>query len=309
MEKMNCKQCPRACGADRTQGKGRCGAPWDFWVSRAALHPWEEPCISGTRGSGTVFFGGCNLGCVFCQNRAISRGTPDTVGTLLDGEALASLLLRLQDKGAHNLNLVTPTHYALQLATVLEAVKPRLSIPVVYNTGGYESVETLRRLDGLVDIYLPDFKYASPTLAKRFSDAEDYPAVALLALQEMLRQSGPPQLDASGLMMRGTIVRHLVLPGHREDSIAVLELLAKQVGSQAFLLSLMSQYTPSFAQGEGIGELKRRVTTFEYTAVSEKAEQLGFSGYFQARSSAKADYTPNFEEESLLEITRIRRKK
>ena len=150
-----------------------------------------------------------------------------------------------------------------------------------------------------MDIYLPDFKYASPTLAKRFSDAEDYPAVALLALQEMLRQSGLPQLDASGLMMRGTVVRHLVLPGHREDSIAVLELLAKQVGSQAFLLSLMSQYTPDFVDGGKYPELARRVTTFEYNSVMKKAEELGFDGFFQARSSASADYTPDFKGERM----------
>lgn len=225
----------------------------------------------------------------------ISRGKS---GKGLQGEALADLFLRLQEQGAHNINLVTPTHYAVQLASVLERIKPRLSIPVVYNTGGYECVETLRRLEGLVDVYLPDFKYASPALAKQLSCAEDYPTVAEAALGEMLRQSGKPQLDKEGLLTHGTVVRHLVLPAHREDSIAVLRLLADRFGTDAFLLSLMSQYIPSEGSADLPRELKRRVTTFEYTAVSDEAERLGFSGYFQARSSAKSNYTPNFAEET-----------
>ena len=287
----HCRQCPRNCGVDRTRGVGYCGVPWGFRVSRAALHMWEEPSISGVRGSGTVFFAGCNLRCIFCQNRAISHGA---MGREMDGETLEGLFLRLQDEGAHNINLVTPTPYARQLAQVLEHVKPRLHIPVVYNSGGYESVETLRYLSGLVDIYLPDFKYFDAELAKSYSDAADYREIATKALAEMLEQTGTPQLDADGMLVRGTVVRHLVLPGSRHDSIAVLEHLAERFGSDAFLLSLMSQYTPEFAADCGYRPLLRRVTEFEYNTVTEAAQRLGFEGYFQARSSATEAYTPDF---------------
>lgn len=288
--KNNCMQCPRQCGTDRTQSVGFCGAPWDFVVARAALHLWEEPPISGTRGSGTVFFSGCNLRCVFCQNRDISR---QIHGKRMNAEALAKTMLSLRDAGAHNINLVTPTPYAKQLIPVLEQVKPSLGIPIVYNCGGYESVETLRALEGLVDIWLPDVKYFSSELSRRYSAAEDYYRVAEGALEEMLRQAGAPQFDADGMLLRGVIVRHLVLPTHRDDSIALLESLAARFGTDRFLLSLMSQYTPQFAD-PAHRQLCRRVTTFEYNAVSDAALRLGFDGYFQARDSATPNYTPDF---------------
>ena len=290
--KDHCVQCPRACGADRADGKvGFCGAPWEFFVARAALHLWEEPSISGKNGSGTIFFSGCNLRCAFCQNREVSH---NALGKRVSEDALIALMLDLQEQGAHNINLVTPTPYAEQLVPVLQRVRPLLNIPIVYNCGGYESVETLRRLEGLVDIYLPDFKYADPALAARYSCAQDYPAVALSALEEMLRQTGKPQFDADGMLLRGTVVRHLVLPSSRKDSIAVLRLLAERFGTSAFLLSLMSQYTPDFALGSPYKELHRRVTSFEYDAVLCEAQRLGFDGYLQSRTSASAAYTPEF---------------
>lgn len=260
-------------------------------MARVALHEWEEPSVSGKNGSGTIFFSGCNLRCVFCQNHEVSH---NALGQEVDAEKLIALMLRLRDEGAHNINLVTPTQYAYQLADVLREVRPKLDIPVVYNCGGYESVETLRRLDGLVDVYLPDFKYFSPELSTRYSGAKDYYPVALAALGEMLRQTGRPQFDADGMLLRGTVVRHLVLPAQRTDSIDVLRALANEFGTDAFLLSLMSQYTPDFARDCSYTELHRRVTTFEYNAVLAEAQSLGFDGYFQSRSSSSAKFTPDF---------------
>lgn len=286
-----CEQCPRRCGVDRTESRGFCGVPWDFCVARADLHAWEEPPISGTRGSGTIFFSGCNLRCVFCQNREISR---EGLGCILRADELRAHMLALRDRGAHNINLVTPTPYAEALIPLLREVKPLLGIPIVYNCGGYECVETLRRLEGLVDIYLPDFKYCSAELSARYSGAEDYYPTALAALREMLRQVGAPQIGADGILRRGTIVRHLVLPSHRADSIALLNALASEFGTSAFHLSLMSQYTPQFAQDSPYRALHRRVTSFEYDSVLAVAQNLGFVGYFQSRDSATAAFTPNF---------------
>ena len=294
----NCLQCPRKCGSDRAGGNlGYCGAPWDFCISRASLHMWEEPSVSGTRGSGTIFFSGCNLRCVFCQNRDISHGIK---GKRIDVGELADLMLRLRDAGAHNINLVTPTPYAHQLVAVLKDVKPRLGIPIVYNCGGYESVDTLRALEGLVDVYLPDFKYYDSELSSRYSGAADYDTVALAALREMLRQTGAPRIEGDGLITRGTIVRHLVLPGCRKDSIALLRMLASELGTSSFLLSLMSQYTPQFAKDCDYPNLCRRVTSFEYGSVLDEAERLGFDGYFQGRTSATPSYTPDFDDRGLL---------
>ena len=296
--KNNCLQCPRQCGVDRENGAvGYCRAPWNFIVSRASLHMWEEPSVSGTRGSGTIFFSGCNLRCVYCQNRTISQSVQ---GKVLDAAALSELMLRLEQAGAHNVNLVTPTPYAFQLADVLERVKPKLGIPIVYNCGGYESPEALKRLDGLVDVYLPDLKYFDAALAARYSDAPDYFPTALSALREMLRQAGKPQLDSDGMIARGVIVRHLVLPSHRSDSIALLGRLANEFGTNALLLSLMSQYTPDFAQNTPYPALHRRVTSFEYNSVLSHAQTLGFDGYFQARTAATPDFTPDFLDTGLL---------
>ncbi len=288
-----CTQCPRKCGVDRSLTAGFCGADDRIRLARAALHPWEEPCISGENGSGTIFFVGCNLRCVYCQNRRISR--QGDAGTAVTPEELGSVMLALQREGAANINLVTPTPYAMQLIPVLRSIRPRLRIPVVYNCGGYESVDTLRAMEGLIDVYLPDFKYDSAQLSRLYSGVSDYSSVALDALDEMLRQTGAPVLGEDGLMKKGVLVRHLVLPGCREDSVNVLELLKARFGNQNFLLSLMSQYTPSFSDDSVPKNLRRRVTSFEYGCVLETAERLGFEGYLQERSSAVKDYTPDFD--------------
>jgi putative pyruvate formate lyase activating enzyme len=262
-------------------------------IARAALHFFEEPPISGTRGSGTVFFVGCSLRCVFCQNRVISRA--DRIGRVVTPEELADIFLSLEAQGAHNINLVTPTHFADGLLEALTMARSNLTVPVVYNTSGYERVETLRRLDGLVDIYLPDFKYISSELSSRYSAAPDYAEVAADALREMFRQVGRYEIGEDGLMQRGMIVRHMVLPKGRQDSIAVLDRLAELLPVDGILLSLMSQYTPEFAMDSPYAELHRKVTTFEYRSVVERAAALGFDGFMQEKSSATAQYTPDFE--------------
>lgn len=286
-----CSMCPRRCGADRNERTGVCGAPQRFLVPRVSLHAFEEPCLSGKNGSGTVFFGGCNLHCVFCQNHAISGGG---VGELLTGEALESRIFELVERGAHNINLVTPTHYTLPLARLLAGIKHKLPVPVVWNSGSYESVSALRALDGLVDVYLPDFKYASSELATRYSHAPDYPEVALAAIREMYRQRGAVRFDGKGMMVTGVMVRHLVLPTARKDSMAALSLLAKHLPVADIRLSLMSQFTPDFVDATVYPELARRVTSFEYDSVVRHALALGFDGYLQDRASATKDYTPDF---------------
>ena len=291
-----CNLCPRACGVDRSRGaRGVCGSGDVARVARVALHPFEEPCIGGTRGSGTIFFSGCSLGCIFCQNRSISR---EPVGVDMDRAALSDAMLSLQDKGAHNINLVTATHFADRVAEALSDVKGKLHIPVVYNTSGYERVETLQLLEGLVDVYLPDFKYASSELAARYSSAPDYPAVAAAAIAEMYRQTGAFAIDENGLAQKGTMVRLLVLPSHRADAMAVLQSLSETVPPSEIRLSLMSQYTPEFATDTPYRELHRRVTRFEYESVLEEAVRLGFDGYCQQKSAASAAYTPNFLEKT-----------
>ena len=287
-----CNICPRACGIDREHHQGFCASPERATVSRVSLHMWEEPSVSGDRGSGTVFFSGCNLRCVFCQNKAISRGDSDA--RLYDVDALAELFLSVEAMGAHNINLVTPTHFILPISKALDKIKPRLSIPVVYNSSGYELADSLKMLDGLVDVYLPDFKYASGELAKKYSSAPNYPEIARAALAQMYRQTGGVTFDEAGMITRGVIVRHLVLPSHRKDSIAVLDSLAELLPIKDIRLSLMSQYTPEFATDCEFRELHRRVTSFEYNSVLEHALSLGFEGYFQHRSSASASYTPDF---------------
>ena len=293
-----CFLCPRGCGVDRTGGKlGFCAMDGEIRVARAALHPFEEPPISVERGSGTVFFTGCSLRCIFCQNSAIR--TPES-GKILTVEQLADLFLFLQEKGAENINLVTATHYASDVAAALRIAKPRLHVPVVYNCGGYERVETLRTLAGLVDVYLPDFKYVSSELSAAYSAAPDYAEVATAAFREMVAQTGAVQFDARGKMTRGVIVRHLVLPGCRADSIAVLERVAETVPVADVRLSLMRQYTPDFAPEDAPKNLKRRVTSFEYDSVMARAVELGFEGFFQGKEAASAAYTPNFEEKDIL---------
>lgn len=290
---MQCNQCPRQCNVARNDAShGFCGVGEGFSVARIALHPWEEPPISGKNGSGTIFFCGCNLRCVFCQNRDISRSVGEA--QMSDAE-LTDAMLRLQDTGAHNINLVTPSHYTRELARVLSAVKPRLRIPVVWNSSAYESPEALHMLQGLVDVYLPDVKYCSSELSAAYSAAPDYFPVAMSALEEMLRQVGAPVFDGDGMLTRGVIVRHLILPACRADSMAILRALHERFGTDAFLLSLMGQYTPDFAQDVPYPNLRRRLTHFEYDSVQELANELGFGGFSQSLSAASAAYTPKFK--------------
>ena len=296
-----CRLCERKCGTDRTKAKGACGMTDKIHIARAALHDWEEPPISGTRGSGTVFFSGCSLECVYCQNKDIShRG----IGEAMSDSELYSRIVALLELGVHNLNLVTPTHFVHRIAPLLERLKASgdLRVPVVYNTSGYERVETLRRLDGLVDIYMPDFKYYSSELSARYSSAPDYREVATSALGEMCRQRGKYRYSSTeeGLLESGVIVRHLVLPSHRADSIEVLKHIAATVEVSDILLSLMSQYTPEFALDTPYKELHRRLTSFEYNSVCKVAEELGFEGFFQSRGSASSDFTPDFKGSSSL---------
>ena len=287
-----CKLCPRACGIDREKSLGVCKESDRIRIAKVMLHHFEEPCISGGedgRGSGAIFFSGCSLRCVYCQNRAVSRGE---VGTEITPDALASEILRLKDLGAYNVNLVTPTHFASEIAKVLRKIKPDLGIPVVWNTSGYETVQTIESLRGLVDVYLTDFKYFSPELSKKYSAAPDYASAAVLALECMVKQTVQPVFE-DGFLKRGTIVRHLVLPGAYRDSIKVLETVAEHVGTENVILSLMAQYTPEFLE-PGYPELDRKITTFEYEKVLRCAEELGFDGYSQSRDSATSRFTPDF---------------
>ena len=289
-----CNACPRGCNVDRGSAVGFCGAGDRIAVSRIALHEWEEPSISGSRGSGTVFFAGCNLRCVFCQNRDISSSREGfTRARYYSPDALVDAMVRLEEAGAHNINLVTPTHYSRELADVLLRVRERVSIPIVYNSSGYESVESLRALSGLVDVYLPDLKYFSSELSAKYSAAPDYFEVASRALAEMYSQVGETVIE-DGIMKRGMIVRHLVLPSCRKDSVALLERLANMLPVDKIKLSLMRQFTPEFVDGEKYPELCRKITTFEYNSVLDRAAELGFDGYIQSAESATSAYTPRF---------------
>ena len=293
-----CDLCPRKCNIDRSKGSvGYCKEGDALRVARIAPHYFEEPVISGSRGSGTVFFSGCSLGCIFCQNKDISRHGGN--GKTLSDSELFEQILALQEQGVHNINLVTPTHFLHRMIPLLDKLKNsgQLHIPIVYNSSGYENTDTLRRLEGLVDIYLPDFKYFSSELARKYSAAPDYPSIAEKAIAEMYRQVGKYQYsDAEpNILARGLVVRHLVLPSCREDSIAVLERLSEIIPPGDILLSLMSQYTPEFALDTPYKELHRKITTFEYEKVVARAEELGFDGFIQSRSSASATFTPDFK--------------
>ena len=287
----NCRLCPRRCGADRSQACGRCGAGAQAKVARAAKHLWEEPCISGVRGSGTVFFSGCELGCVFCQNREISRGN---FGMEVTEARLAEIFLELQGQQVHNINLVTPLQYTPQILAALDLAKPELSLPVVVNCGGYARKETLERWQNYADIWLPDLKYHSAELSARYSGAADYFDYASKAIIEMHRQQPVVEWNADGTLRRGLIVRHLILPGAWKDSLQLLEWLDSALPKDGFLLSLMRQYTPTEACGE-YPEINRRLTTFEYDKVVNRAAEMGFRGFTQEASSAKAEYTPDFD--------------
>ena len=288
-----CRLCPRNCGVDRNRTVGVCGQSDKLYVARAALHMWEEPCISGESGSGTVFFSGCNLGCVYCQNREISS---EHKGFEITSDRLAEIFLELQNKGANNINLVTPTHYVPHIIKALDTAKG-LDIPIVYNCGGYESVETLRELEGLIDIYLPDYKYADPELAARLSGARDYPAVAAAALREMYRQVGGTELNEDGQMRKGMLVRHLVLPGYLSNTLAALDTIAALFPARDVSVSLMSQYVP---MGNLPAPLDRGITREEYDGALSWMELCGLTGYWQDFSSATTEYLPDFGDKGLL---------
>ena len=291
-----CSICPRKCNIDRSSAKGFCREGDTLRVSRIAPHFYEEPPISYKNGSGTVFFTGCNLRCVFCQNKNISQG--ERIGKNYSQSELIDSIVALQESGVHNINLVTPTHFAPQIASLLEEMKKHslLSIPVVYNSSGYESIDALKALDGLVDIYMPDLKYFSSELSSKYSFAPDYFEVASRAIVEMLRQRGHYRYNRSeaALLDSGVLIRHLVLPSHRKDSIAALTRLSELIDPADVLISIMSQYTPDFALDTPYTELHRRITSFEYNSVCDAALKLGFDGFMQARSSASSVYTPEF---------------
>ncbi|MBQ8979720.1 MAG: radical SAM protein [Oscillospiraceae bacterium] len=289
MDLHNCTVCPRRCGADRYKAPGRCGSDAVMRIARIAPHMWEEPCLSGTRGAGTVFFTGCSLRCVYCQNHDISRG--DIRGRGYSPRELADELLRLRDKGVHNIDFVTPTHFVPLIMDTLDLCRSELGIPVVYNSSGYERTETVEALRGYIDIYLPDVKYFSPQLSKELSAAEDYFSYAYAAVKAMTLQVGRPVFDKDGIMQKGVIVRHMILPSHRRDSEEVLRHLAEM--KDDILLSLMSQYTPFYKAAEHHG-LDRKLSTYEYEKVLAAAQDIGFDGFMQERSSATSAFTPDF---------------
>lgn len=329
-----CKICPRSCGMNRKTGVGYCGAAHQVKVARAALHFWEEPCLSGTAGSGTVFFSGCPMHCVFCQNQEIANGQ---AGKEISIERLAEIFLELQEKGANNINLVTGTHFVPQIAEALKVAKEgillsqkespkksyvkKLQVPVVYNSSGYETVETLLMLDGLVDVYLPDFKYWEADTARKYSNAPDYPQVAKAAIAEMVRQVGEPVFDSKKaaledlknqdckqkrsaedeiVMKKGVLVRHLILPGHTRESKEILRYLIETYGNQIYI-SIMNQYTPMAGIADcGFPELNRRVTKREYDKVISYALELGLgNGFVQEGETARESFIPAFDGEGV----------
>ncbi len=285
MSYVNCNLCPRQCGVDRTAGEvGFCGCPDVALVAKAMLHKWEEPALAGRGGSGAIFFGGCTLCCRYCQNAAISGGS---IGTPVDSAALRQMMEDLIDQGAENIDLVTPTHY---LPTIIPALSPKLPVPVVYNCGGYEQPETVARLDGLVDIYLPDLKYADSRLADALSGAPDYFPVAASAIREMVRQTGPIQW-AGEKIVKGTVIRHLILPGCTENSLRVLDWIGETFAPGQVLVSLMRQYTP---MGGLPAPFDRPITEEEYDSVLSWMYLNDLEGFTQEASAADKIFIPDF---------------
>lgn len=286
---MICRDCPRECSVDRNSAVGICGVGEQIRVARAAPHFWEEPCISGTRGSGTVFFSGCSLGCVFCQNYEVSHRS---FGADVSETQLMRIFDRLIEQGVHNINLVTPTHYTRMLARVLSQYHS--PVPVVWNSGGYEKVETLKMLEGLVDIYLPDIKYYNGTVAEKYSLAPDYFEYASQAITEMCRQTGGLVTDDCGIAQSGVILRHLVLPGNVSQAFKVFEWAADNL-PQGIAVSLMRQYVP-YGKAMELPPLNRRLSAREYALAKHKILSLGFENcYFQQSESASQDFIPNFD--------------
>lgn len=289
---MICNLCPRRCGAVRTalEGAGACRMPAGIVAARAMLHRWEEPCLSGTRGAGCVFFSGCNLGCVYCQNARISR---ENFGKTVSPARLREIFGELIARGAHCIDLVTPTHFT---PWILEALEEPLAVPVVWNSGGYESVETLRTLEGKVQVYLPDLKYADAALAAELSGAPDYFEAAKAAIDEMFRQTGPYRMGEDGILQGGVVIRHMVLPGRLANTRRVIDYVAARFRPGEVLFSLMSQYTPPSGALGAAGAPARRVTGAEYRAAVEYMGACGIrEGYVQEKSSAREEYTPDFD--------------
>lgn len=292
-----CKLCPRECGVDRSRGQmGVCRATDEVVVARAALHFWEEPCISGESGSGTVFFSGCALGCVYCQNHNIAKGL---AGKKITIDRLSDIFIELQDKGANNINLVTPSHYVPQIILAIEMAREKgLSLPIVYNTSAYEKVETLKLLDGYVDVYLPDLKYRSGQLSKKYSNAENYFSYASEAIAEMVRQTGEAKFNEAGIITKGVIVRHLTLPGYLGDSKDILEYLYDTYGDTIYI-SIMNQYTP-LAHVSIYPEINRKITAEEYEELVDYALYLGLeNGFIQEGETASESFIPEFNEEGV----------
>ncbi len=297
---QNCNLCPRQCHVNREVQAGACHVGAQVLVARAALHMWEEPCISGENGSGAVFFSGCSLGCVFCQNREISKGQ---AGKIVSVERLAEIFFELKNKGANNINLVTPDHYVPSVCEAIERAKENgIDLPFVYNCSGYERVESLRMLDGLIDVYLPDFKYWESETAAMYSKAPDYPHVAKEAIVEMVRQVGSCRFDADGRIEKGVIVRHLLLPGKVREAKQIVAYLYKTYGDDIYL-SLMNQYTPGADADERFSpfpELKRKVTEREYERLIDYAIEIGVTNAFmQEGETASESFIPAFDLEGV----------
>ncbi len=286
---MNCYACPVKCGIDRSISKGRCKTGGNFIISHADLFMWEEPCVSGKKGSGAVFFGGCNLNCVYCQNYKISRtgdGRDVSIGEL------AELVFGLAERGAHNINFVTPSHFTFQLAEFLKLVKPHLNIPVIYNSSGYDDVDSLKKIEGLIDVYLPDFKYGSNEKAHIYSGVDNYVQVACNALKEMLRQQPQNVFDKENMIQKGVLVRHLILPSNIKNSKKVLDILFNI--NKDMYISLMSQYFPTVATAK-FPELNRKLKKGEYDSVLNYFFALGLKkGFMQEMSSADPNFVPVF---------------
>ena len=327
-----CRLCGRRCGINRTLRAGRCGMTERVYAARAALHMWEEPCISGKEGSGTVFFTGCPLGCVFCQNREIALGRrrtsqrgmasafgvrvsgesvfeasenigsyDETIGVPVTEEQLAETFLDLEGQCANNINLVTPTHFVPQIIRAVRIARARgLAIPIVYNTGSYETEETVRSLEGTVDVFLPDLKFMDPEISDRYAKAPDYFEVAERAIRGMVEIAGQPAFDDRGMMKRGVIVRHMVLPGHTKDSKRIIGYLHETYGEKIYV-SIMNQYTPMPGIGDGFPELARRVTKREYGRVVDYAIELGMENVFiQEGPTAAESFIPEFDGTGLI---------
>jgi len=293
----DCTLCPRECHIDRTAGKrGYCKASDELVVARAALHMWEEPCISGVEGSGTVFFSGCALGCIYCQNSNIAKGL---AGKVISIDRLAEIFLELQDKGANNINLVTPSHYIPHIIEALDISRKKgLNLPVVYNCSGYEKVESLKLLNGYVDVYLPDFKYMSNEPAVKYSNCKDYFPVASKAIEEMVRQVGEASFNERGIMKKGVIVRHLTLPGYLEDSKRIIKYLYETYGDRIYI-SIMNQYTP-IVTNEQYPELNRKITDEEYEELVDYAIEIGVEkGFIQEGETALESFIPEFNGEGV----------